>query len=38
MTCLCLRERHTDVIADAISSLYEVGFPETGFGSLPRER
>lgn len=38
MTCLPLRERLTDVIADAISYMYEVGFPETRFGSLPTER
>lgn len=37
-TYLPLRERCTDVIADAMSCVYEVGFPEIWFGSLPRER
>lgn len=32
-----LREEHTYMIADAISSMYDVGFPEVYFGDLPEK-
>lgn len=38
VTRLALRERYTNMIADAISYMYEVDFLETCFGALPRER
>lgn len=38
VTRLALRESYTNMIADAISYLYEVDFLETCFGALPRER
>lgn len=37
MTYPPLREGYTDRIADAISYMHEVGFPETKFWALPRE-
>lgn len=38
VTCLPWRERYTSMIADAVSYIYEVGFPETCFWALSRER